>query len=132
MLQGEAQDLFSERAAEVGPNLLKKVYTFQVRGDDGLSHFRSISRQHPDLRFVLVYGDPNCDDYGSYFLIRGRARSYRLSDRQKAKVMVKHGCADDAGGDTDEGEFGFWEASWELMDLAETHWSGLVFQRIAP
>ena len=126
MLQGEAQDLFSERATGLGPNLLKKLYVFQVRGDDGFNHFRNVSRQHPELRFVLVYGDPNCDDYGSYFLADGRARSYKISDSQKAGVMAKNSGADEDAPDSDEEDLRFYEASWELMDLAEAHWNAVI------
>src|SRR5689334_16753645 len=51
MLVGETQDLFSERAKPMAPNLMKKVYKFQVSNDDGCAHFRIVSKQHPALRF---------------------------------------------------------------------------------
>jgi hypothetical protein len=132
MLQGEAQDLFSERAIGLGTNLLKKLYVFQVRGDDGFNHFRNISRQHPELRFVLVYGDPNCDDYGSYFLADGRARSYKISDCQKECVMAKHCGTGQHAPNSDEADLHFCEACWELMDLAEAHWNANFIRVIGP
>jgi hypothetical protein len=123
MLEGEAQELFSERAERLGRNLLKKVYKFQVRNGDGLKHFRLVSRQHPRVCFVLTYGDPNCDDYGSYFIFQGRARNHKLSARQKNAVMASHGVSNDSDED-----WRFWEASWELMDLAEAHWRQSVLE----
>jgi hypothetical protein len=127
MLWGETAKLSSTRVERLRPNLLKKVYDFQVRNDDGLEHFRGVSRQHPALRFVLVYADPNGDEYGSYFISRGRARSYAVSDRQVEAVMAKHNYT---GADTDSEE-DYWGASFELMDLAEAHWQQSLVQAIA-
>jgi hypothetical protein len=34
---------------------------------------------------------------------------------------------------TDEDDYWrFWEASWELMDLAETHWDRFVLKKLSP
>jgi hypothetical protein len=119
MLVGEAQELFSERATRLGPDLLEKKYLFQGRSDEGVQHFQDLSRSYPCLRFVLVYG---WDDhsFGSYFICRGRARTYPVSARLVEKVMAKHGVDDNPDGE--------WlyrpeiEAEVELMDLAEAHW----------
>ncbi len=119
MLEGEAQELFSERAEHFGADLLKKAYKFQVQDDDGLDHFRGVSRQYPTLGFVLVYADPNSDDYGSYFISQEKFRRHRISDPQKIAVMNAHGVTGD-GDDDDERRF--WDATWELMDIAEAHW----------
>jgi hypothetical protein len=54
MLEGEAQELFSERAGRLDTNVLSKVYKFQVHNGDGIQHFRRVSRQHPALCFVLT------------------------------------------------------------------------------
>jgi hypothetical protein len=127
MLQGEGQDLFSERAVRFRADYMQKVYKFQVCNDDGLSHFRRLSRRYPALCFVLVYGDPNEDRYGSYFIQRGRVRVHSLSYRQKKAMWTKHGANDN--GDFAE-EYSFWDASWELMDLAEAHWEKAILELI--
>jgi hypothetical protein len=132
MLRGEGQALSSERATGLGDGQLEKIYTFQVRNDDGLNHFRSVSRQYPDLRFILVYEASHCDEYGSYLLARGRARTYRIPDRQKEEVMVRHGITEDFVMDSDDKYFRYTEVWWELMDLAEAHWNSLVGRATAP
>ncbi len=126
MLVGEAKGLFAERVERLGPNLARKVYKFQVRNDDGLKHFRGVSRRNPALWFVLVYGDPNADSYGSYFIRRGRSRAYSVPGRVNESVMAKHGVTEDS-----DDEWPFWEASWELMDLAEEHWQSVVLRSIS-
>ena len=116
MLQGEAQDLMSDRMRKVDRGLAKKVYRFQVRNDDGRAHFCQLSLQFPRLNFVLVYGDVY-DSFGSYFISDGQVQDYELPDQIKEEVMARHGVTEDSDDDV-----GFWEASWELMDLAEAHW----------
>ena len=125
MLVGEAQELFSERVRALGPNRSKKSYRFQVCEDNGLDHFRSLSCSHPTLCFVLVYGYDD-HSYGSYFITRGRARSYSASARLVEKVMAKHGVDDNP-----EGEWPYepeLEAEVELMDLAEAHWQSALLR----
>jgi hypothetical protein len=132
MLAGEAQELFSERAERLDTNRLSKVYKFQVRNGDGIQHFRRVSRQHPALCFVLTYGDPNFDDYGSYFIFEGRVRKHNISNRRKAAVMASHGVTGKDDVDDVDDDWRFWEASRELMDLAEAHWQPSVLRAIAP
>ena len=117
MLIGEAQELFAERIEKLNDRLAQKMYVFQVRNGDGCGHFRKLSTRFAKLRFVLVYADPNSDDFGSYFLHQGRSKEYLVSDRLKASIMTKHHAADDADDDD-----AYWEATWELMDLAQRHW----------
>lgn len=127
MLHGEGADLSSERIQcieTLGPDFAKKVYRFQVLADDGLEHFRRLSRKEGALCFVLVYADPNCDSYGSYFITQGRARRYEQPDRLKQEVMERHGYTADS-----EEDWRFWEASSELMDLAERHWEDSILKR---
>jgi hypothetical protein len=119
MLRGESAELSSSRVKRLKPNFLKKVYDFQVRHYSGIDHFRTVSRRYPVLRFVLVYGDPNANDYGSYFISRGRARSHRISGPHVEAVIARHGYTGEDGGDSDTD---FWDVSFELMDLAEAHW----------
>jgi len=126
MRQGEGANLTCTRVAKLGSNLLKKIYSFQVRNDDGLEHFRRVSRRYRTLCFVLSYGDPNGDDYGSYLILNGRSRSYKLSGRQKETVMARHGVA----GDVDDDEWRFWEASSELIEMAAAHWEKRVLKAI--
>jgi hypothetical protein len=127
MLEGESGELYACRARKIGPKALKKSYRFQMRNDDGHKHFRLISRQYPTLCFVLVYGDPNCDCYGSYFISRGRARNHELPGRVKEAVMAKHGVTEEYDEDED---WRFWFASWELLDVAEGYWIDAVLRAI--
>jgi len=132
MLHGEADDLRSGRIKTLEPGLAKKVYAFQIRNDDGREHFCRLSRQFPALCFVLVYFDPNNDPSGSYFISRGRARGYELPGQLQETVMAKHGITDEVfGGEwSPDDESHYWEASWELMDLAETHWEETLLRAI--
>lgn len=128
MLVGEAQELFSERAAALGPDLSGKKYVFQGCSDEGVGHFQDLSRSYPSLRFVLVYG---WDDhsYGSHLIFRGRTRSYPVPDRLVEKVMAKHGVDDNPNDEWPyEQEI---DAETELMDLAEAHWRKSLLGRNA-
>ncbi len=121
MLVGEARGPGAERMQRLGADSYRKVFLFQVRNDDGLEHFRRVSKRHRNLSFVLVYGDPNVDDYGSYLLKGGTARAYCLVEKQKEAVMRKHRVTEE-----DDDNWRFWEASWELMDIAEARWTSSI------
>jgi hypothetical protein len=127
MLHGEGDDLRSERIETLEPGLAKKVYRFQVRNDDGHEHFCQVSRRFPTLCFVLVYWDPHNPPSGSFLIARGRARRYELPDEVCEAVMARHGYS----ADSDDGdEWRYWEASWELMDLAEAHWQRALMKAL--
>jgi hypothetical protein len=121
MASGEGDDLHAERMEALERGFAKKEYRFQIRNDDGRTHFGRVSKGHPELFFVLVYFDPNVPPSGSFFISRGRARSHVLPDRLMDAVMAKHGVVDNSDDDSDD-DIRYWEASWELMDLAEAHW----------
>jgi hypothetical protein len=125
VLAGESQELFSERAASVGGDRLAKKYIFQECGEEGVAHFQNLSRSYPSLRFLLVYGWDN-HSYGSYYISKGRARSYLVSDLLVDKVMAKHGVDDNPNNEWPyEPEM---DAERELMDLAEAHWQAALFR----
>jgi hypothetical protein len=128
MLSGEGQDLVSVRMERWIPKIFRKQYTFQVRNDDGRDHFKKISRRFPSLLFVLVHGEPNDDQYGSYIIRQERSRGYAVPEKLKITVMRKHGVEDS---EDDEDDWGFWEASWELMDLAQAHWDGFLLKHLS-
>lgn len=117
MLLGEAQRLRTERTRRVRGDLHRKDFIFQVQNDDGLEHFRQVSNRHRTLSFVLVYADPNTGDYGSYCIHAGATRRHRVSEQRIETTMRKHGVRDD-----DDDDSRFWEATCELMDIAETQW----------
>jgi hypothetical protein len=118
MLIGEAVPLRRDRVERVPDGLYRKRFLFQVRNDTGEDHFTRVSKRHRRLSFVLVYGDPNGDSYGSALIAKGERQEYVISTRQARVVCRKHKVTDD-----DEDDSRFWEASWELMDLAEAHWT---------
>lgn len=118
MLHGEGGELASERLRAISPSLAEKWYRFQVRNDDGLEHFKRISVLHPTLRFILVYGDSSCDSFGSYLIDRSKVQNFELSSEKISEIYRKH-----LGDDEDSYEdWKFWEANWEMMDIAENHW----------
>lgn len=119
MLEGEGKAPFSERAQRLGPNHLKKMYEFQVRNGNGYEHIRLASRDYPALGFILVYGDLNVDEYGSYFIQCGRARSYHLSFRQKGAMWARHDATTNEEIDEDER---LSQVCKEMMEMAEAHW----------
>jgi hypothetical protein len=123
MLEGEAQELFSERIRNLGKGLYQKTYKFQVRNDDGRDHFQQLSKQHTNLCFVLVYADPASGGFGSYLIRRGRTRTYSIPDKRIEAVMAKHGV--DYGSDDDSP---YWEGSWKLMDVAQDYWQGSILK----
>ena len=125
MLHGEGDNLRSERFKILEPGLAKKVYRFQICNDDSREHFCRVSRQFPALCFVLVYFDPNNDPSGSFFILRGRASSYELPVQLHKAIMAKHGVTEDSDDDDC-----YWKASWELMDLAEAHWTQTLYRQI--
>lgn len=125
MLHGEADDLRSERIKTLEPGFAKKEYRFQIRNDDGRKHFCRLSRKFPTVCFVLVYFDANSPPSGSFFISRGRALSYELPVQLHEAVMARHGASEDSDND-----WGYCEASWELMDLAEAHWQQTVIRTI--
>ena len=65
MLIGEAAPLRRDRVERVAEGLYRKRYIFQVRNDTGEEHFTRVSKRYRRLSFVVVYGDPNGDCYGS-------------------------------------------------------------------
>jgi hypothetical protein len=126
MLVGESQEIFAERMENVGQGISKKRYIFQVRNDDGRDHFRAISRRYPSLDFVLAYYDVNVGEYGSYLIRDGSSRAYTVPSEIIESVMAKHEYDPDS---EDADEFGFWEASYELADMAEARWLKLSYRR---
>ena len=126
MLEGEGGDLQSERIKTLEPGFATKEYTFQICNDDGRTHFTRLSRQFPTLDFVVVFFDPNNSPIcGSFFISRGRARSYVVPEEVETAVFAKHGYTEDSNDDD-----GFWEASWELEELAKAHWQQTLIKAI--
>jgi hypothetical protein len=118
MLVGEAAPMRQERIERLAGGGYRKRFTFQIRNDYGVQHFVRVSKRYRRLSFVLVFGDPNCDTYGSARIARGEAQEYVVAPRHARAIWRKHKVTLE-----DEDEWRFWEASWELMDLAEAHWT---------
>jgi hypothetical protein len=118
MLAGEAVPLRKHRAERVGEGVYRKRFIFQIRNDYGVQHFVRVSKRYRRLTFVLVFGDPNGDYYGSARIARGEGQEFEVTPRQARAIFRKHKVTLE-----DEDEWRFWEASWELMDLAEAHWT---------
>ena len=53
-----------------------------------------------------------------------------MPDKLRTAVMRKHGMSQ-TDDDEDESGFwdvGYWDASWDLMDLAQVHWDSLLLR----
>jgi len=81
------------------------------------------------LCFILVYGDPNADQYGSYLLRQGRSRAYSVRDEVRNRVFARHRAEDVV---SDEEDWRFWEAAWEIMDLAQARWERVLLRNLVP
>ena len=118
MLVGEAMPVRRDRVERIADGVYRKRFTFQVRNGTGEEHFTRVSKRYRRLSFILVFGDPNTDSYGSALIARGEAQEYDVTERQTRATFRKHRVTLD-----DEDEWRFWEASRELMDIAEAHWT---------
>ena len=125
---GETSDLRGERIVVTARGIARKAYAFQAAREDPAGHFRRLSRIERGLVFVLVEADPNSDNYGSALIRNGSVRRYRVPESVEAAVMDRHGVT---GSGDDEEDWRFWEASWELTDLAEAHWARVVEKALA-
>ena len=83
MLIGETSPVRRGQLERVGDGLYRKRFTFQVRNGTGCEHFTRVSKRYRRISFVLVFGDPNADEYGSALIARGEARETSCrSDRR--------------------------------------------------
>ena len=132
MIEGEGRDLLAERMVRIkdlGGDYAQKEYLFQIRNDDGEQHFTQLSKIFTRMLFVLIYGNY---DAGSYLIESGKAKKYEIPQELLESTMEKHKI--DENGDTiGEDEFelvGYWEAQWELMDLAGKHWDEKIREKL--
>ena len=133
---GQGGDLFSFRIKDLGQGLAMKQYGFQIRNDDGRSHFRSVSVRYPDLHFVLVnhWGPP--DECSSFLIHGGRTKAYRMPDALIDSVLAEYGFDPDLDWDeehVDEYEDNNWVAfvaAQEMMELAGARWLDGLLRRI--
>jgi hypothetical protein len=130
---GEGGDLEADPPERFGRRFRRAEYRFQGRNDDHKDHFRGVSARYPALAFVLTYSDPNDDSHGSYLLLAGRERHWPIPQRLAREVMRKHyrrWKLVDARGrldyDADDSDMAEWDAFFEYMDLASSHWDARV------
>lgn len=118
MLYGEAHPPRRDRMERVAEGVHRKQFRLQARNGAGIDHFARVSKRYRRLTFIVVFGDPNADVYGSARIRRGETEDYHLPRRTANAVWRKHKVTLE-----DDDDWRFWEASWELMDIAEAHWS---------
>jgi hypothetical protein len=123
MLVSESSPVRRDRTERVADGTYRKRFYFQVRYDTGLQHFVRISKRHRRPSFILVFGDPNVDEYGSALISRGKARQHTVTRRQADVIWKKHGVDENLD---DEDEWRFWDGFADLMDLAEAHWTPVL------
>src|SRR5262249_59110805 len=116
--------LISERMEKLGSAVSKKTYSFQVRSDDGLNHFKALSRTYPDLRLILAFGEAGDDSRGSYLIRRGRVRKFAFPQPLWDQILAKHGY--DPESDDDEEYWKYCEAEWEALHVSVAHWERVV------
>jgi hypothetical protein len=112
---GEGGDLWSTPMRRVGRHY-EKTYGFQMKDTDGRDYFPDVSRDWPDLQFVLVTA---CDEILASLIQRGRLREYTFPSRRFDAILKKRGYADLEDGSDDDL---YWDSTWEAMDLAEARW----------
>jgi hypothetical protein len=131
---GEGGELWSERMRRLGDGLSQKRYHFQIRNDDGRAHFHKVSRRYPSLYFVLVNHWYLESESRSFLIHDGRTRSYEMAQELIDSTLAKFGYDPDLESDDDddylENDDKEYEASWEMMDLAESHWLDGLLRRI--
>jgi hypothetical protein len=124
MLVGESGELISERMEKFGSAASKRTYSFQGRSDDGLNHFKALSRTYPELRLILAFGEAGDDRRGSYLVRRGRVRKFTFPQPLWDQILAKHGYGPESG---DDGEYWkYCEAEWEALDVSVAHWERVV------
>jgi hypothetical protein len=128
MIHGEGGDLFEGPVTRLSGDLVRATYHFQARNDDGVEHFRDVSTRFPTLRFLVVWGDPNGDSFGSAYVRKGKATLYELGARRRSAIYSRwrrtYGASPD---DDDEGYA--WDAFSEMMDVAERRWDACIHPR---
>jgi len=134
MEQGEGGDLQAHGLERLAGELRRAVYTFQGRNTDHVDHFRGVSRRYPRLAFVLAVGDPTLPPDYSYLLRKGRQRRWSAPEPLYNELFAKHlrqnGLVpEDAPVDVDTLDFddpdvdlAYWDAAFELMEVAQAHW----------
>lgn len=132
---GEGGDLTACAPRAFGRRFQRATYTLQGRNDDHVDHFREISGRYPGLAFILAYSDPNADDHGSYLLVRGRARTWRVPNRLRHELMLRQyrrfkmidarGRMDYDGEDSDLAE---WIAFGDMMNAGVARWEPIVLK----
>jgi hypothetical protein len=131
---GEGGKLWSHRIRSIGDGLSQKKYHFQIRNDDGREHFRKVSLGYPSLHFVLVNHWYLESESRSFLIHDGRTRCYEMAQQLIDSTLAKYGWEPDLKSDDDddylENDDKEYEASWEMMHLAETHWLDGLLHRM--
>ena len=128
MMHGEGSDLFVLGPAErLSGHLMRDTYCFQGRNDDGVEHFCEVSTRFPNLRFVVVWADPNGDWFGSAYVRNGRATRYELGSRRRSAIYNhwRRKC----GASLDDDDWYAWDAYSEMMDVAQRRWETFILPR---
>lgn len=81
----------------------------------GIEIIRGLTKEWINAKFLVSKKFEN--KFGSYFIRQGHIPKYLIPQKTKEAVMAKHGVDYDSDNDSP-----YWEASWELMDLAQDHW----------
>jgi hypothetical protein len=129
MLHGEGGDLFEEPVRRIGRHRLRAEYKFQARNDDGVEHFSDVSLRFPDLRFLVVWGDPNADSFGSAYVRNGAVTAYEVGDRRRGAIYNRHRREYGREFPDDDDDLFEWDAFSEMMDVAENRWRSVLMPR---
>ena len=132
MEEGEGRDLEAEPIKRLGAGFAKREYLFQAPNDDGVSHFRSVSKQFPGLYFVLGIADPNADAFGSAYIRVGKASRYWIGDRRQRTTMTRALERNGLNRNSDDDAL-FWveaEAFDDMIALAIRRWQRPLERRL--
>ena len=126
MEYGETADLEAD-GLETRGRLARIAYRFQTKSPDVLHHLRGVSRQFPQLHFIIGWGDPEIADICSDYLHAGRVRHYTVPERIRSEVRRRHLRAWGATGEgIDEDDV---EKEFSADDEAECELIGVVVAR---
>jgi hypothetical protein len=108
--------------------LYAKRYIFNVRDDDGRSHFTPVSREFPDLTFVLTWDYSGDDEIGSSRIQNGRCKTRLMSFKYMESVYDARGV--DFDNFDDESWFNYCEARIRFREEAEDWWLDRILKEV--
>lgn len=113
-ISGESSDLMIEGPDEWRGSWSEVQYHFQTKNYLPLVDFQKVSKDYPQLCFVLGYCDANDNTYGSYFIYKGKKEEFELQGERLATYL-------------EDEDF----QGWEPMDEVIQYWDEKVVSTLS-